>query len=124
MEVTVTERPDRCVTVLELHGELGADSIGEVQTALAGLLRRSAVRIVVDMSNLTFCDSIGLSTFVVAHHACRATNGFVRLAAPSKFLTHILAVVGLLDRIPVYDTVSAACDGDDTQLTANPLEPD
>lgn len=124
MNVTMTERPEEQVTVLTLRGELGADSTADVQSALAELLRRSAIRIVVDVSQLTFCDSIGLSTFVVAHHACRTANGFVRLAAPSKFLLRVLAVVGLLDRIPVYDTVPAACTGDESQLTVSPLAPE
>lgn len=124
MDVTVAHRPGDQVTVLTLSGELGTDTAGELQLALADLLRQGETRIVVDVSRLTFCDSIGLSAFVVAHQACKTAGGFVRLAEPSEFLLRVLAIVGLLDRVPVYDTLLGACAGDESQRSGSPLEPD
>jgi hypothetical protein len=43
--------------------------------------------------------AIGLSAFVDADNRCTAANGYLRLAAPSPFLMHVLAVVGLLRRL-------------------------
>jgi anti-anti-sigma factor len=108
MDVTVTEGPDDGVTVVTLRGELGVDSAPEVEATLNGLIEGSVRRIVVDLSGLSFCDSIGLSTFVVAHRACTAAGGFVRLAAPPAFLLRVLTVVGLRRQLPIYDTVEAA----------------
>jgi len=107
MDVTVAERGR--VTVLALHGELGVDTAPELEEALTTLVRGSINRIVVDLHGLQFCDSIGLSTFVLAHRACTATGGFVRLAAAPDFLLRVLTVVGLKDQIPMFDTVAAAC---------------
>ncbi|HZN76527.1 MAG TPA: STAS domain-containing protein [Micromonosporaceae bacterium] len=111
MDVTVSERADDGITVVALHGELGVDTAPQVETTLTDLIRNSVDRIVVDLSGLRFCDSIGLSTFVVAHRACTSTGGYVRLAAPPEFLMRVLTVVGLSDQLPIYDTVTAACAG-------------
>jgi anti-anti-sigma factor len=78
---------------------------------------------VVDLSALTFCDSIGLSTFVDAHRRCAAAGGYVRLAAPTPFLLRVLAVVGLLDRVPAYDTVLGAVRDDPGDRSTPPTEP-
>jgi anti-anti-sigma factor len=109
MEVTVDERAGGQPTVVSLRGELGVDSAPDVEAALTALIRRSVNRIVVDLAGLRFCDSIGLSTFVVAHRACTSSGGYVRLAAPPEFLMRVLTVVGLRDQVPIYDSVAAAC---------------
>jgi anti-sigma B factor antagonist len=77
---------------------------------------------VVDLSAVRFCDSLGLSAFVDAHHRCTAAGGFLRLAAPTPFLLRVLAVVGLLRRLGVYETVRGACAGDPAAVCALPEE--
>jgi anti-sigma B factor antagonist len=120
MDVTVADRPFYGATVVTLRGELGIDGVGQLRDALTELISRSATRIVIDLAPLTFCDSIGLSAFVDAHNRCAREGGYVRLAAPSPFLIRVLAVVGLLGRVPIYDSVSGACAGDPRLLTAFP----
>jgi anti-sigma B factor antagonist len=120
MDVTLDDRPFYDATVVTLRGELGLDGAGQLRDVLSGLIARSSTRIVIDLAPLHFCDSIGLSAFVDAHNRCVREGGYVRLAAPRPFLTRVLAVVGLLGRVPIYDTVSGACTGDPRLLTAFP----
>lgn len=101
-----------------LSGALDCDAAPTLESELRALVDRSAHRIVVDLSGLTFCDSIGLSTFVTAYKACTAAGGFLRLAAPKPFLVRVLTVVGLLDALPVFETVEEACSGDGSRLAA------
>ena len=122
MNITVADGPVDGVTVVALRGELGIDSVRPLQEALDGVVERPGSRVVVDLSGLEFCDSMGLSSFVDAHRRCDATGGFLRLAAPTPFLLRVLAVVGLLGRVPVYDTVAAASTGDDSALSKPPPE--
>jgi len=116
MEISVAERPDAHVTVVTLHGELGVDSAASLRTTLAGLIDGCLIQIVVDLAPLTFCDSIGLSAFVDGHRRCTEAGGWLRLAAAGPFLERVLAVVGLLGWVPLYDTVHAACTGDAAHL--------
>jgi anti-anti-sigma factor len=108
MDIEVTSRSDDPVTVVALRGALDVDSCAELPTVLTKLTARGAVRIVVDLGGLTFCDSIGLSALVDAHRHCHQAGGYLRLAAATPFLLRTLAVVGLLRRLPVYPTVQAA----------------
>jgi anti-sigma B factor antagonist len=113
MDITVAEPTGDGVTVVRLSGELGADTVLPLQEALTALVDRQAYRIVVDLSELAFCDSIGLSSFVEAHRRGSAAGGWVRLAAPNPFMVRVLGVVGLLGRLPVYTTVAGAMAGDE-----------
>jgi anti-sigma B factor antagonist len=119
IDVAVENAADQ-VTIVTPRGELDLDTAAQLRAVIDGLLARDAVRIVVDLARLDFCDSVGLSTFTVAGSACAAAGGFLRLAAPTPFLLRLLGVVGLLDRVPVYATVRGACEGDAAQLLAPP----
>jgi anti-sigma B factor antagonist len=112
MDIALTERPDHGAVVVTLAGHCDVDSAPDMQTAFESLIRRPATRIVADLSGLDFCDSTGLSSLVIAHNACTGAGGWLRLAGPTPFLTRVLGVVGLLDRVPAYASVPAALDGD------------
>jgi anti-sigma B factor antagonist len=120
MDITVAEPTAEGVTVVRLSGELGVDTVLPLQEALTGLVDGHAHRIVVGLSDLGFCDSIGLSTFVEASRRATAAGGWVRLAAPSPFLLRVLGVVGLLGRLPVYATVDGAARDDASDRYAAP----
>jgi len=119
MDITVAECPVHGATIVALHGELGVDVVDQLRATLTGLIDRSAARIVIDLAAVSFCDSMGLSGFIDGHHRCTAAGGYLRLAAAGPFLREVLSVVGLLGRLPVYDTVDAACTGDVTALTSS-----
>ncbi|WP_173086486.1 STAS domain-containing protein [Phytohabitans rumicis] len=106
--------------VVSLRGELDLDTAAQLRSAVDGLLARDATRIVVDLAGLSFCDSVGLSTFTVAGAACAGAGGYLRLAAPTPFLLRLLGVVGVLHRLSVYDSVEAACQADSTHLVVPP----
>ncbi len=109
VRITVSEAPTGGATVVKLAGELGVDTAAELATAIEQLLDRPTHRIVIDLTLLGFCDSIGLSTFVDAHRRCVAEGGFLALAAPSPFMHKLLGVVGLTRQVPAYATVASAC---------------
>ena len=76
MQATVTEtRSD--VAVLRLSGELDADTATRLHELLAELLERQVPRIVVDLSDLKFCDSVGLSAFITARQVITARGGWL-----------------------------------------------
>jgi anti-anti-sigma factor len=98
---------DDSVTVT-VRGHLDVDSATVLNTALDQVLDRPQPRIVVDLSGVEFCDSTGLSAFVVGHNRANAAGGWLRLASPGEFLGQLLHTVGLAPRIGVYPTVGEA----------------
>ena len=64
MHVSVLEHPDDSV-VVSVRGNLDIDSATVLTTTLDQVLKRPVPRVVVDLSGVEFCDSTGLSAFVV-----------------------------------------------------------
>jgi anti-sigma B factor antagonist len=112
MDVQVLDRPGtdgRTSWVVQPNGQLDMDTAPRLAEALQRLMEAGDRRIVVDLGRLTFCDSMGLSTLVVAHRSSMVSGGYVRLARPNPFMLNLLTVVGLRDVLDVYDSVDAAC---------------
>lgn len=107
MQATITDH--RCdVAVLHLRGELDADTAGQLHAALAQLLERPVPRIVVDLSELKFCDSVGLSAFITAKQVIVARGGSLSFAGANQFLTRLLGTVGLSRYFAIYPNVDDA----------------
>jgi anti-anti-sigma factor len=94
--------------VVTVRGNLDIDSAPVLTTTLDQVLDVPAPRVVVDLSEVEFCDSTGLSAFIVGHNRALAGGGWLRLAAPNHFLADLLTTVGLTTRMGVYPTVADA----------------
>ena len=107
MHVSVVGNSDAPV-VVTVRGNLDIDSATVLTTALDQVLDVPSPRVVVDLAEVEFCDSTGLSAFVLGHNRAVAGGGWLRLAGPNHFLDDLLTTVGLADRIGVYPTVAEA----------------
>jgi anti-sigma B factor antagonist len=84
-------------TAPRLHGELVA--------ALAG---ETPVRLVIDMSDVEFCDSTGMNILLAAHRRAQEQGGDLQLAAPRATVRKILQVTGLETVFAVVDDPAEA----------------
>jgi anti-sigma B factor antagonist len=107
MDVEVVDRAN--CRVVQPSGQLDMETAPRLRAAIEELMSNGVRHIVVDLGRLTFCDSIGLSTLIVAHRWCSEDGGFLRLARPNPFMSNLLSVVGVSDALEVYDSVDAAC---------------
>jgi len=109
MQATVTVTDHRSdVAVLHLTGELDADTAMTLHSMLADLLERQVPRIVVDLSELKFCDSVGLSAFITSKQVIAARGGWLRFAGANPFLTQLLETVGLSRYFAIFPGVDDA----------------
>jgi anti-sigma B factor antagonist len=107
MQAFVTDH--RCdVAVLHLRGELDAETSEKLRTTLAELLERPVPRIVVDLTDLKFCDSVGLSAFITSKQVITARGGWLSFAGPSPFLTRLLETVGLSKYFAIFPEIDDA----------------
>ncbi|MEU4618399.1 STAS domain-containing protein [Actinoplanes sp. NPDC023801] len=107
MHATVTEHRAE-VTVLHLRGELDADTAGQLHATLAGLLERPVPRIVVDLTGLKFCDSVGLSAFITSKEVISTRGGWLSFAGANPFLSQLLETVGLGRYFAIFPEVDDA----------------
>jgi anti-sigma B factor antagonist len=108
MDLGIATVEDTEVAVISLSGELDIASAPQLEERIQALIDAGRARLIVDLAGLTFCDSTGIGTLVRANNECLSRGGHLRLAAPNRHVARILAVVGLLDTFPTYQSVEAA----------------
>ncbi|MFC9824153.1 STAS domain-containing protein [Streptomyces erythrochromogenes] len=107
--VTLAARAD--CSVITLTGDLDLDRVEPLRTALreACTAPDAPARVVVDLSRLDFCDSVGLNALLHARSLCESNGRTLTLADPGPQFHRLLCITGA-DR--VFDlTVSGAPDG-------------
>ncbi|GLY00300.1 MULTISPECIES: STAS domain-containing protein [Actinoplanes] len=107
MQVSVAHHPPN-TAVLVLRGSLDIDTAPALKANLGRLVDRPAPRVIVDVSGLDFCDSMGVGVLVTAHGRATERDGWVRLAAPSGFLRRLFDTLGLSDYLPMFPDVATA----------------
>jgi anti-sigma B factor antagonist len=112
MSVTVQTEQRGDLVVISIVGELDMASAPHLQAQITELLDNGRSRLIFDLTDVSFCDSTGLSVFVRAKNASDGAGGVVRLAAPQRGVQRILEVSGLVEVLPTYASVDEAVAAD------------
>ncbi|MEU9420007.1 STAS domain-containing protein [Streptomyces sp. NPDC051000] len=106
--VDVRRTPQACV--FALHGELDFDSAVQLQEAadLALTGPRRPRLLVVDCTDLAFCDSSGIGGLIRIYQTLSAHGGVLRLAAAPGSVARVFALTGLDQVIAVHPTPQSA----------------
>jgi anti-anti-sigma factor len=99
-EIHVSSAEDD-VKVVALRGELDFDQAPAVSRALDDLRTDGALEIVVDLSELTFIDSSGISVLVAAARASAADKGTLVVAGPTPHVQRVFDIVSLSELVAV-----------------------
>ncbi|MBO0807881.1 MAG: STAS domain-containing protein [Actinobacteria bacterium] len=94
--------------IASLSGELDVACTPVLREQLLGLLRLRASRLVIDLSEVSFCDASGLAVLVGTGRRARLLGGVLRLAAPAPAVASALRLSGLLRQFDVFPAVVAA----------------
>jgi anti-sigma B factor antagonist len=95
-------------TIMMISGELDLATISILKTAVSDQLGAAGGPVVLDLSELTFCDSTGLGSFVALHRQASSVGTTVSLAAPRKRLADLLPISGINQVVPVFETIEEA----------------
>ncbi len=112
MHVSVLGDPGDPV-VVTVRGHLDLDSAPVLTTALDQVLDGPAPHVVVDLSGVEFCDSTGLSAFVIGHNRAHDAGGWVRLCRPQPLVARVLEITNLTSVLPVFDSIDGAVSASD-----------
>jgi anti-anti-sigma factor len=93
----VHTRPDRARVIVAVRGELDIDSVDAVQTALDELRAAGWEQIVLDLRELSFIDSSGLSLLLAADHDARESGVMLSIVDGSPAVARLLEVAGLTE---------------------------
>jgi anti-sigma B factor antagonist len=105
----ISERKVGPVTVIDLSGRMTtADNPGRLKEKVTSLVFQGEKQIVLNLANLTYCDSSGLGELVACHGTAVRGGGAVKLANTGKRLQDLLVMTKLLTVFESFDTEDAA----------------
>jgi anti-sigma B factor antagonist len=94
--------------IVRVAGELDMASAEQLRHAVTHLLNAGKARVIgLDLRDLTFLDSTGIGTLVVAQRISRHVGVELRLIAVSAFATHVLNIAGVGEALGVAEAVAA-----------------
>ncbi|MFC2085406.1 STAS domain-containing protein, partial [Bacteroidota bacterium] len=65
-------------------------------------------KLILDLSEVEYCDSSGLSAILLAYRILQSDEGHIRLASPTKNVSKLIEISQLNRILPIYNTVSEA----------------
>ncbi len=105
----IEERLSRDGTVvLAVSGDVDLYVAGELKGLLAHAVDDGASTLVIDLSHVTFVDSMGLGVLLGAMQRLRAEGGELHLVVPGPELRRILEITRIDRLLPLHETVPDA----------------
>ncbi len=110
MQITVYPQSAE-VAVVRLQGRLDLVSAGAVKQQFADLVAVGQRRLVVDLAEVSFIDSTGLTSLISGLKATRQGGGDLRIACPTDQARMILGLTTLDRVLRPYPSVEEALAG-------------
>ncbi|MEU7754258.1 STAS domain-containing protein [Micromonospora sp. NPDC049101] len=82
---------------LRLAGELDMSTAPQLTAAIDSLTADGESRVLLDLTDLTFCDSTGMAVFVRGDNRAAADGGWLRLVGANGRVDRVLRMTGLAD---------------------------
>ncbi|HYN96851.1 MAG TPA: STAS domain-containing protein [Pilimelia sp.] len=105
--LSITRPPAGAGVTLALQGEIDMSNVEEMESALHRALAESTGSVVLDLSGVTFCDSLGFSTMIKFWRVAGAAGCEFVVARPGPTVRRILDMMGISSVIRVVDEIPA-----------------
>jgi anti-sigma B factor antagonist len=101
--VITTETPDWPGALIVARGELDVQSVADLRARLNEALDAGTTRVVIDLAEVSFIDSLSLSALVGARRRLGA-EGRIAVVAVHEYVRLILQATGLEQVLDVFET--------------------
>jgi anti-sigma B factor antagonist len=96
-----TRQPRQRETVLTLSGEVDYESAQDLRSAVTRALDGRIDSLIINLAGVTFLDSTGIGTLVVARRICHGCGVTMHIREANPFIVRLFAVVGVCDVLGV-----------------------
>lgn len=100
--------PAQDVALITVEGYLDIDTATEFQHHLANQLHHGRRHFLLDLSNVPFMDSSGMSIIVRVYQEARDLPGSVHIISPTPAVQRILDLTGVSITVPVSESAEEA----------------
>jgi anti-sigma B factor antagonist len=100
--------PAGAVVTVAVAGELDLATAPELLNRVTDLIEAGHHRVVLDLRELTFCDSAGLSVLARIRKRVAQFDGALTLARPTSIVRSVLELTGMTEVIPTFQAVEEA----------------
>lgn len=105
---------DNEIRMIKLSGKLDIVGTGEIETKFTGYCSGDKVRVIVDLSEVSFLASIGIRLLMLTAKSVNKRGGKMVILNPILDVKNVLEVTGIPAIIPIYSSLESA----ETILTA------
>ncbi len=96
------------VLILRMTGELNINNLIHTREKIDGSDLHNYHKVVIDLANVSFLDSIGLGYLIVLIRQVRLNEGVVALCSPNNPVRQLLSGVNIEKYIRIFDTLDQA----------------
>jgi anti-sigma B factor antagonist len=102
VKLSIETRPtDQRELQLRLKGEIDYESAQDLRAAVTSALNGNIDTLVISLAGVTFIDSTGIGTLVVARRICHGCGVTLHIRDANPFIARLFAVVGVCDVLGV-----------------------
>jgi anti-sigma B factor antagonist len=105
------------LTTVRVAGEVDLGTAARLRTILADELAAKPSTLVIDLDQVSFFTSLGLTALALAQRDAQERNIDLRVVATTRATLRPMQITGMIDDLAVYDSYAAAIAG---VLTADP----
>ena len=97
----ISKRQVDGITVVTLDGRLDSSTSGQVMDELCGFVNAGAIRMILNLRNLTYISSAGLRSILVAAKLTKSLSGQMRMCEANDLISQVLENSGFSNLIKV-----------------------
>ncbi len=96
---------DSGITILDLSGEVDVSHAPQLRDILVDLLEKHNGRLLINMEDVIYIDSAGLSVLIAAHRKAQSANGFLGLSNPQVGVQKVFQLTRMSKVFQIFPTV-------------------
>ncbi|WP_309485287.1 STAS domain-containing protein [Streptomyces sp. WELS2] len=107
LQLTVRQ-PRPGLAIATVAGDVDTHTADNLRREASGIIQQGCPHLVLDLSQVRFCDSAGLSALIGLWHTAQAAGGALGLADVPDRLMRMLVLTGVDAVLPVHATAAEA----------------
>jgi anti-anti-sigma factor len=106
--LTLTVRDEGRTRIVALRGAVELEEADQFRAHLPALIEPPFVHMILDLAELRFINSTGLSALLKVYQRVKHESGSLAIVNPSPSIANLLRLTRLSELVPVYPSLEAA----------------